>query len=154
LALCLVSGDWAWADDPATPRFDEEPIYGEELMSAEERERVRVQLQEARDGGERRRIRGRHRRAMDERARERGIGLPVFGERYLTEQERVGFREALRNAKGDRQRIDLRKRRTTLINERLEADRKTWQASGKSRPGRTGSSPASGAQDRTGAPLE
>ena len=145
-ALCLLSGSGAWADDSVAPRFDEEPIYGEELMSVEEREQYRAQLKEARDGGKRRRLRGRHRRAMQERAEERGVDLPVFGERYLTEAERKGFREEMRNATGDRQRIEIRKRRNALINERLAADREAWQAAGKSGPGRSGSTPASSAQ--------
>ena len=51
-------------------------IYGYQLMTAEERVQYRERIRNAKTAEERARIRAEHHKAMQERARERGITLP------------------------------------------------------------------------------
>ena len=54
----------------------EEPIYGNQLMTEQERDQYRSQMQAARSETERDQLRWEHHLRMQERAKERGIILP------------------------------------------------------------------------------
>lgn len=57
--------------DPA-----QEPIYGSQLMTAQERAEYQARMRAAKTAEERERIRAEHHEAMQARARERGVTLP------------------------------------------------------------------------------
>lgn len=69
----LLAGPGAIATAIAQPA---PPIYGSQLMTQHERLEYRERLRNARTARERERIRLEHHRAMQERARERGVRLP------------------------------------------------------------------------------
>ncbi|MCF7201451.1 hypothetical protein [Pseudomonas oligotrophica] len=55
---------------------DNEPVYGSQLMTQQERLEYRNRMREANSLEERERIRNEHHERMRERARERGVTLP------------------------------------------------------------------------------
>lgn len=55
---------------------DQEPIYGSQLMTPEERDQYQTRLRAAQTPEERRRIREEHHELMKKRAKERGVTLP------------------------------------------------------------------------------
>lgn len=55
---------------------DEEPIYGSQLMTEQERIEYRARWRAARTDDERARLRSEHHERMKDRARERGVTLP------------------------------------------------------------------------------
>jgi uncharacterized membrane protein YgcG len=58
------------------PSAQQPPIYGQQLMTEQERAEYRARMQAARTEQEREQIRLEHHREMQERAREQGIELP------------------------------------------------------------------------------
>ncbi len=52
------------------------PIYGSQLMTAQERDEYRAKMRSAKTQAERDRIRAEHHAAMQERAKEKGVTLP------------------------------------------------------------------------------
>ncbi len=69
----IAGPTWA-ADTPDTAA--QEPIYGSQLMTPQERSEYRRKMQQATTAAERERIRQSHHEAMQARARERGMTLP------------------------------------------------------------------------------
>lgn len=69
----LLAGPGAIATVAAQPA---PPIYGSQLMTQHERLEYRERLRNAHTAQERERVRLEHHRAMQERARERGVRLP------------------------------------------------------------------------------
>jgi len=52
------------------------PIYGSQLMTAQERDEYRARMRNAKTQAERDRIRAEHHAAMQERAKDKGVTLP------------------------------------------------------------------------------
>ena len=77
-------------------------IYGSDLMSEEERNQYRKQLQNMKTVEERNQYQAQHEKMMQERAQQQGKDLvppgqgPIFGGELMTVQERNQYREQLR----------------------------------------------------------
>lgn len=87
---------------PDFARLDDDDIYGRELMSQQERNEYRMQLQTAGSAEERRQIEARHRDMIQARAQEQGVnvappGKGIYGGALMTVEERSRFREQLRS---------------------------------------------------------
>jgi hypothetical protein len=79
----------------------DEDIYGGELMTAEERNQYRQQLQTASSSEQRERIEARHREDVQTRAQEQGVdivppGKGIYGGAMMSVEERNQYREQLR----------------------------------------------------------
>ncbi len=79
----------------------DQPIYGQEVMTEQERLRYREQLQAIPDEAERNRFREQHREEMQERAQARGITLQEAEEPGVGDQDRLRDRDRDRDADGD-----------------------------------------------------
>jgi len=104
--------DQAGDSRPDFSRLDDDDIYGRELLSAEERNEYRRQMQNASSAEERRRIEEQHREMVLSRAKERGVnvqppGRGIYGGALMTVEERNEYRERLRSmdSEADRQRF-------------------------------------------------
>ncbi len=84
LALLIAATSGAWAEEPKTPVKEQaktqtqqqEPIYGSQLMTQQERNAHRAKMRAAKTDQEREQIRLEHHKQMQERAKERGVTLP------------------------------------------------------------------------------
>jgi truncated hemoglobin YjbI len=56
------------------------PVYGQHMMTMEERQRVAQRMQDAANDGEREMIRNEHRQFIQQRARELGVDVPPVSE--------------------------------------------------------------------------
>ena len=61
---------------PALAQSDDQPVYGSQLMSDQERQTYRSQMRNAATPEERERIRTEHHEQMQKRAKEQGVTLP------------------------------------------------------------------------------
>ena len=89
--------------------------YANALMTQEERDAYRKQLQEAKTPEERTKIRDTHRAEMQKRAEAQGLTLQgrsgqprMYGSDLMTPQERDAYIEKLRSAKTQDERLKLR----------------------------------------------
>lgn len=89
--------------------------YASQLMTPEERDAYRRQMQEAKTPDERAKLRDAHRAEMQKRAREQGLTLQgprgqprMYGADLMTPQERDAYVEQLRAAKTPEERLKLR----------------------------------------------
>jgi hypothetical protein len=87
------------------PRY----YYGEQIMTAGERQQYRDALRAASDEQDRARVRAEHDAMIQARARELGVDLPapLYGQQLMTAEEQVRFRERLQAATSDRQRNQI-----------------------------------------------
>lgn len=84
LALLIAATSGAWAQEAKTPVKEQaktqtqqqEPIYGSQLMTQQERNAHRAKMRAAKTDQEREQIRLEHHKQMQERAKERGVTLP------------------------------------------------------------------------------
>lgn len=81
--------------------LSDQDIYGGELMSVEERNQYRQQLQTATSSEERAQIEARHRQEVQQRAQEQGKdivppGKGIYGGAMMSVEERNQYREQLR----------------------------------------------------------
>lgn len=81
--LALTGGQPAQAADaPQQPQAaarkaqTKDPVYGSQLMTAEERDAYRARMRSAKTQAERDQLRQEHHAAMQQRAKERGVTLP------------------------------------------------------------------------------
>ena len=95
-------------------------IYGREMMTAEERERFRKELNSARDDREWSRMRAEHQREMQARAREQGRQLdpPVFGEHMMTMEERNRYTQRMQAAASDAEKARIRAEHQQMMMQR------------------------------------
>jgi hypothetical protein len=100
---------------PAGPGAQPQPPYASQLMTPEERDAYRKQMQEARTPEERTKIRDGHRAVMQQRAEAQGITLQgrdgqprVYGSELMTLEERNAYTETMRSAKTPEERLKLR----------------------------------------------
>lgn len=86
-------------------------ISGSQLLTEEERQRFRDQMQQASGDEERQRIAAEHREMIQQRAEERGVDLsgdPMFGRQMMTREERMQYHEQMMNATSDEDRERIR----------------------------------------------
>jgi hypothetical protein len=98
---------------PGSTALSDRDIYGHELMSDQERNEYRRQIQSARSVEEREEIRSRHQADIQARAMARGVSVapasegPLYGGSLMTAQERNEYREQMRMAGSDAERSKL-----------------------------------------------
>lgn len=97
-------------------------MYGYEMMTAEERERYRQQLGNARSDREWSRLRADHQREMQGRAKAEGRQMdpPVFGQHMMTMEEQNRYTERMRNAKNDEERARIRQEHQQMMMQRAQ----------------------------------
>lgn len=91
---------------PDFAKLSDHDIYGQEMMTAQERNAYRKQLQDAASSEERKRIEATHRHEMQVRAQEQGIdlappGQDIYGGAIMSVEERNRYREQLRLTESD-----------------------------------------------------
>jgi hypothetical protein len=88
----------------------DEGIYGHQMMTAEERERYRQQLNSARSDREWSRMRAEHQREIQARAKAQGrqIEPPIFGEHMMSVEERNRYVQRMEAANTDAERARIR----------------------------------------------
>ncbi len=95
-------------------------MYGHEMMTVEERERFRQQLDNARSDREWSQLRAEHQREMQARARAQGRQLdpPVFGQHMMTMEEQKRYSDRMQAAKNDEERVRIRQEHQQKMMER------------------------------------
>jgi hypothetical protein len=85
-------------------------MYGHEMMTTEERERYRQQLNSAQSDREWSQMRAEHQREMQSRAKAQGKQLdpPVFGQHMMTMEERNRYTQRMQAAATDAERAQIR----------------------------------------------
>lgn len=98
----------------------DEGIYGREMMTAEERERFRKQLNSAANDREWSRMRAEHQREMQARAKAQGRQLdpPVFGEHMMTMEERNRYTQRMQAAATDAEKAHIRAEHQQMMMQR------------------------------------
>jgi hypothetical protein len=101
-------------------RVRDADIYGAELMSAQERDQYRQQLQNAKNDQEWARLRAQHEEQIRARATQRGVSLPppVYGQYMLTAQETERYRRRVENARDEQARAQVRAEHEEMVRER------------------------------------
>ncbi len=94
---------------PDFARLSDHDIYGNELMSMQERNSYRSQLQNAGSMDERQQIEAQHRDMIQVRAKAQGIdieppGKGIYGGAMMSVEERIQYREQLRMFDSDEER--------------------------------------------------
>lgn len=97
---------------PDFARLSDHDIYGSEVMSVQERNDYRMQLQNAASAEERQRIEAQHRKTVDAKARLRGVALSppgqgIYGGALMSVEERSLYREQLRQFDSDEERLQF-----------------------------------------------
>ncbi len=95
-------------------------MYGHQMMTAEERERYRQQLNSAGSDREWSQMRAEHQREMQARAKAQGRPMepPIFGEHMMTTEERTRYTQRMRAAKTDAERAQIRAEHQQMMMER------------------------------------
>ena len=101
-------------------RMPDETIYGREMMTAEERERYRKELDSASNDREWSRLRAEHQREMQARARAQGRQLdpPMFGEHMMTMEERNRYTQRMQAATSDAEKARIREEHQQMMMQR------------------------------------
>lgn len=112
---------------PDFSRLQDDDIYGRELLSAEERNAYRRQLQEAASAEERRRIEEQHREMVHQRAEERGVqlappGRGIYGGAMMSVEERARYREQLHMLDSDAARRQFMSEHRQSMQQRAQAE--------------------------------
>ena len=104
-------------------RMPDHGMYGHEMMTAEERERYRQQLNNARSDREWSQRRAEHQREMQARAKAQGKHLdpPVFGQHMMTIEEQNRYAERMRSATTDAERTRIREEHQQMMMQRAHA---------------------------------
>lgn len=105
----------------------DEEIYGHELMSREELNRYRNQLQQQQTAEDRERFQHEHEERMRERAATQGKDLvppgqgPVYGGKLMSVEERNEYRERLRQIESEEERLRFEAQHREEMQKRAEA---------------------------------
>jgi len=101
--------------------------YANQLMTQEERDAYRKQMQDAKTPEERTKIRDAHRAEMQKRAQAQGLTLQgrsgqprMYGADLMTPQERDAYIDKLRSAKTQDERLKLRDEHRTEMQKRAQ----------------------------------
>ena len=100
----------------------DEGMYGHQMMTAEERERYRQQLDSAENDRDWSRMRAEHQREMQARAKAQGRQLdpPVFGQHMMTMEEKERYTERMQAAKSDAEKARIREEHQQQMMQRAE----------------------------------
>ena len=100
----------------------DEGMYGHEMMTAEERERYRQQLDGAENDREWSRMRAEHQREMQARAKAQGRQLdpPIFGDHMMTMEEKKRYTERMQAATSDAEKARIREEHQQQMMQRAE----------------------------------
>ena len=113
------------ATDPASLR--DEDIYGNGLMSAEEKKQYRNQLMQMETVQAREQFQAQHEEKMQARAQKQGKDLvppgqgPIYGGELMTVQERNQYREQLRHMDSDADREKFQAQHREQMEQRAKA---------------------------------
>ena len=113
------------ATDPASLR--DEDIYGNGLMSAEEKKQYRNQLMQMETVQAREQFQAQHEEKMQSRAQKQGKDLvppgqgPIYGGELMTVQERNQYREQLRHMDSDADREKFQAQHREQMEQRAKA---------------------------------
>ena len=101
-------------------RMPDDGMYGHEMMTVEERERYRQQLDNARNDREWSRMRAEHQREMQARAKAQGRQLdpPIFGQHMMTMEERNRYTERMQAAKTNEEKARIRQEHQQMMMQR------------------------------------
>ena len=134
---------------PAAPSAQAQRPYANALMTQEERDAYRKQMQDAKTPEERTKIRNAHRAEMQKRAEAQGLTLQgrsgqprMYGSDLMTPQEREAYLEKLRSAKTQDERLKLRDEHRAEMQKRAKEQGVTLP---EPRGPRAGTSPGTGA---------
>ena len=97
---------------PDFAKLSDQDIYGSEVMSVQERNEYRKQLQNAGSAGERLQIEARHKEMVDAKAKNQGVklaapGQGIYGGALMSVEERNQYREQLRMIDSDEERLQF-----------------------------------------------
>ena len=97
-------------------------MYGHQMMTTEERERYRQQLDGADNDREWSRMRAEHQREMQARAKAQGRQLdpPVFGQHMMTMEERNRYTQRMQAATTDAEKARVREEHQQQMMQRAE----------------------------------
>ena len=103
-------------------QMPDQAMYGHQMMTAEERERYRQQLNSAQSDREWSRMRAEHQREMQARAKSQGRPMdpPVFGEHMMTAEERNRYTQRMQAATGDQEKARIREAHQPTMMKRAE----------------------------------
>jgi len=103
-------------------QMPDQAMYGHQMMTAEERERYRQQLNSAQSDREWSRMRAEHQREMQARAKSQGRPMdpPVFGEHMMTAEERNRYTQRMQAATGDQEKARIREEHQQSMMKRAE----------------------------------
>lgn len=95
-------------------------MYGHEMMTVEERERYRQQLDNARSDREWSQLRAEHQREMQARAKAQGRQLdpPVFGQHMMTMEEQKRYTDRMQAARNDEEKARIRQEHQQMMMQR------------------------------------
>jgi hypothetical protein len=97
---------------PDFAKLSDNDIYGSEVMSVQERNEYRNQLQNAGSVEERQRIESQHREMVQAKAKSQGVdlvppGQGIYGGALMSVEERNQYREQLRLIESDEERLQF-----------------------------------------------
>ena len=107
--------------------MNDQDIYGNALMTNTERKQYRGELGNANEQGSSGEFQAKHEQMMQKRALEQGQDLvppgqgPVYGGEFMTVQERNQYREQLRLADSDEERVQLKAQHRDRVQQRANA---------------------------------
>jgi hypothetical protein len=103
-------------------QMPDQAMYGHQMMTAEERERYRQQLNSAQSDREWSRMRAEHQREMQSRAKAQGrpIDPPVFGEHMMSAEERNRYMQRMQAATTDAEKARIREEHQQSMMQRAE----------------------------------
>ena len=98
----------------------DQAMYGHAMMTAEERERYREQLNRASSDREWSQIRAEHQREMQARAKAQGKPLdpPIFGEHMMTMEEKHRYTQRMQAAATDAEKTRVREEHQAMMMQR------------------------------------
>lgn len=111
---------------PDFSRLRDGDMFGREVMSAQERNEYRRQLQDASSPQERQRIEAQHRETVEARARAQGVDLAhpgkgIYGGALMSVEERARFREQVRMLDSDEERRQFMSQHRQSMQQRATA---------------------------------
>lgn len=97
---------------PDFARLSDQDIYGSEVMSMQERNEYRMQLQNAGSVEERRQIEAQHREMVQAKAESQGVDLAppgrgIYGGAVMSVEERNQYREQLQMIASDKEKLQF-----------------------------------------------
>ena len=103
-------------------QMPDQGMYGQHMMTAEERERYRQQLNSAQSDREWSRMRAEHQREMQARAKAQGRPMdpPLFGEHMMTAEERNRYTQRMQAATTDAEKARIREEHQQTMMKRAE----------------------------------